>query len=180
MGRLEFDEKKITTVSPKIGGWIEELYVDYTGKMVRKGQPLLSIYSPDLVSAQEEFLLALKIKKIYEAQSSAEFSTQGETLLAVGQKAPPSLGHHPQTDREPGENRRDQEESDSLFSGRRICHGKDGLQRHGHHAREPRFIKSETSLPFGLLRISMSMNFPFIQVGQKSLDLPGLLPRRIL
>jgi len=86
VGKLEFDEKKITTVSPKIGGWIEDLYVDYTGKLVRKGQPLLSIYSPDLVSAQEEFLLALKIKKIYAAQPSAEFSTQGENLLQSARK----------------------------------------------------------------------------------------------
>lgn len=86
VGKLEFDEKKISMVSPKIGGWVEELYVDYTGKMVRKEQPLLSIYSPDLVSAQEEFLLALRIKKIYEAQSSAEFSTQGEKLLQSARK----------------------------------------------------------------------------------------------
>jgi Cu(I)/Ag(I) efflux system membrane fusion protein len=86
VGRLEFDEKKLSTINPKIGGWIEELYVDYTGKMVRKGQPLLSIYSPDLVSAQEEFLLALKIKKIYTAQPSAEFSTQGESLLQSARK----------------------------------------------------------------------------------------------
>ena len=86
VGKLEFDEKKITTVSPKIGGWVEDLYVDYTGKMVRKGQPLLSIYSPDLVSAQEEFLLALKIKKIYAAQSSADISSQGENLLQSARK----------------------------------------------------------------------------------------------
>jgi hypothetical protein len=64
VGRLEFDEKKISTVNPKIGGWIEELYVDYTGKMVRKGQPLLSIYSPELVSTQQELLLALKAKEV--------------------------------------------------------------------------------------------------------------------
>jgi Cu(I)/Ag(I) efflux system membrane fusion protein len=86
VGRLEFDEKKVTTVSPKIGGWIEDLYVDYTGKLVRKDQPLLSIYSPDLVSAQEEFLLALKIKKVYAAQPSAEGSTQGENLLQSARK----------------------------------------------------------------------------------------------
>lgn len=86
VGKLEFEEKKITTISPKIGGWIEDLYVDYTGKMVRKGQPLLSIYSPDLVSAQEEFLLALKIKKLYAAQPSAEFAAQGENLLQSARK----------------------------------------------------------------------------------------------
>src|SRR4030067_1913403 len=67
VGKLEFDEKKIAAVSPKIGGWVEELYVDYTGKMVRKGQPLLLIYSPELVSPQEEVLLALKAQKLLSA-----------------------------------------------------------------------------------------------------------------
>ena len=134
VGKLEFDEKKITTVSPKIGGWIEELYVDYTGKMVRKGQPLLSIYSPDLVSAQEEFLLALKIKKIYAAQPSAEFSTQGENLLQSARKrlllwdiTPKQVENLEKT----GEIKK---KSGSLFSGRRIRNGKDGLQGDGHHA----------------------------------------------
>ncbi len=86
VGRLEFDEKKIATVSPKFGGWVEDLYVDYTGKMVRQGQPLLSVYSPDVVSAQEEYLLALKIKKIYAGQPSSEWSTQGESLLQSARK----------------------------------------------------------------------------------------------
>jgi membrane fusion protein, copper/silver efflux system len=81
VGRLEFDEKKISTVNPKIGGWIDELYVDYTGKMVRKGQPLLSIYSPELVSAQEEVLLALKAKKILSASSIADVAEGGDRLL---------------------------------------------------------------------------------------------------
>lgn len=81
VGRLEFDEKKVSTVSPKIGGWIEELYVDYTGKMVHKGQPLLSIYSPELVSAQEELLLALKAKKILSASPITDVAEGGERLL---------------------------------------------------------------------------------------------------
>ena len=81
VGRIEFDEKKISMVNPKIGGWIEELYVDYTGKMVRKGQPLLSIYSPDLVAAQEEVLLALKAKKILGASPIAEVAEGGDRLL---------------------------------------------------------------------------------------------------
>jgi Cu(I)/Ag(I) efflux system membrane fusion protein len=81
VGRLEFDEKKISTVNPKIGGWIDELYVDYTGKMVRKGQPLLSIYSPELVSAQEELLLALKAKKILSASPITDVAEGGERLV---------------------------------------------------------------------------------------------------
>jgi len=60
VGRIDYDEKRIGIVSPKISGWIEELYVDFTGQFVRKGEPLLTIYSPELVSTQEEYLLALK------------------------------------------------------------------------------------------------------------------------
>ncbi|MGC8810859.1 MAG: efflux RND transporter periplasmic adaptor subunit, partial [bacterium] len=54
---------RLVTISPKIGGWIEELYVDFTGKYVRQGEPLLTIYSPELVSAQAEYLLALRTAK---------------------------------------------------------------------------------------------------------------------
>ena len=86
VGRLDFDEKKISTVNPKIGGWVEELYVDYTGKMVRKGQPLLSIYSPELVSTQEEYLLALKAKKILSASPIADISGGGESLLQAARR----------------------------------------------------------------------------------------------
>ena len=60
VGKVAYDETKITDVNLKVGGWIEELFVDYTGKRVRKGQPLLTLYSPDLVTTQEEYLLALR------------------------------------------------------------------------------------------------------------------------
>lgn len=60
VGKVAFDETKMTRINPKIEGWIEKVYVDFTGKLVKKGQPLLSIYSPDLVSTQEEYLLAIK------------------------------------------------------------------------------------------------------------------------
>ena len=56
VGRVDYDEKRIVTVSVKVGGWIEDLYVDFTGRYVRKGEPLLTIYSPELVSTQEEYL----------------------------------------------------------------------------------------------------------------------------
>jgi RND family efflux transporter MFP subunit len=60
VGKVAFDETKMSRINPKIEGWIENVYVDFTGKLVRKGQPMLSIYSPDLVSTQEEYLLAIK------------------------------------------------------------------------------------------------------------------------
>lgn len=59
-GKLTYDERRIHTVNTKFDGWIEKLYVGYTGQQVTKGQPLFDIYSPDLVTAQEEYLLALR------------------------------------------------------------------------------------------------------------------------
>ena len=60
VGNIIYDETRIYTVNMKFNGWIEKLYVDFEGKQVRKGQPLFDIYSPELVTAQEEYLLALE------------------------------------------------------------------------------------------------------------------------
>ncbi len=60
VGKIEPDETRLAFVNTKISGWVKKLYVDYTGKEVVKGQPLLSLYSPDLVTAQEEYLIALR------------------------------------------------------------------------------------------------------------------------
>jgi Cu(I)/Ag(I) efflux system membrane fusion protein/cobalt-zinc-cadmium efflux system membrane fusion protein len=60
VGNITFDETKIFTMNTKFSGWIEKLYVNFVGEDVKKGQPLFDIYSPELVTAQEEYLLALK------------------------------------------------------------------------------------------------------------------------
>src|SRR5215475_2105650 len=60
VGRLAWDETKITRVHPRVEGWIEEVFVDFIGKQVVKGQPLISVYSPELWQTQQEYLLALK------------------------------------------------------------------------------------------------------------------------
>jgi membrane fusion protein, copper/silver efflux system len=59
VGRVTWDERKVSRVSARIGGRIERLHVDFTGTRVVKGQPLLDIYSPELISTQREYLLAL-------------------------------------------------------------------------------------------------------------------------
>ena len=81
VGRVDYDEQKIMTVSLKVGGWIEDLYVDFTGKYVKKGEPLLTIYSPELVSTQEEYLLALKAKKSLTSSSFPEVASSGDSLV---------------------------------------------------------------------------------------------------
>jgi len=80
VGRVDYDEKRIVTVSPKVGGWIEELFVDFTGKLVRKGDPLLTLYSPELVSTQEEYLLALRARKDLIKSPFQEVAASGNSL----------------------------------------------------------------------------------------------------
>jgi len=80
VGRVDYDEKRIVTVSPKIGGWIEDLYVDFTGRYVRQGDPLLTIYSPELVSTQEEYLIALRARKTLSKSPFPEVASSGESL----------------------------------------------------------------------------------------------------
>jgi len=60
VGRIEVDERRQATINAKIEGWIEKLYVDYTGRYVKKGEPLAEIYSPELLATQMEFINALK------------------------------------------------------------------------------------------------------------------------
>lgn len=60
IGRVDYDEKRVFHVHTKVEGWVEKLYVDFTGQEVKKGTTLLDLYSPRLVSAEEEYLLSLK------------------------------------------------------------------------------------------------------------------------
>ena len=62
VGVLKYAEPNLVYVNARVGGWVERLYADFVGKRVQKGEPLLALYSPDLVSAQEEYLLARRLK----------------------------------------------------------------------------------------------------------------------
>jgi RND family efflux transporter MFP subunit len=62
VGQITFDETRVKAISPKIDGWVEQLYVNFTGQEVAAGAPLLAIYSPMLVTAQEELLLAKQLQ----------------------------------------------------------------------------------------------------------------------
>jgi Cu(I)/Ag(I) efflux system membrane fusion protein len=79
-GRVDYDEKRLVTISTKIGGWVEDLYVDFTGAYVKKGQPLLTLYSPELVSTQEEYLVALRAKEGFMKSPFPEVASSGNTL----------------------------------------------------------------------------------------------------
>lgn len=81
VGKVEVDETKLYAVNTKIMGWVEKLYVNVTGQPVRKGQPLLELYSPDLVSTQEEYLLALRYQKAVSGSELKETLTGSSSLV---------------------------------------------------------------------------------------------------
>jgi membrane fusion protein, copper/silver efflux system len=62
-GAVTVDETRVVQVTPRFGGFAERLYVNFTGQAVRRGAPLLEIYSPELVAAQQELLLARRLER---------------------------------------------------------------------------------------------------------------------
>jgi len=63
VGRIEVDERRVFAIAPKFEGWVERLFVNATGQPVSKGQPLFEVYSPELVSAQREYAIAIEAVK---------------------------------------------------------------------------------------------------------------------
>jgi membrane fusion protein, copper/silver efflux system len=80
-GKIDYDERKVYSINSKIMGWVEKLYVDYTGKAVQKGEPLMELYSPELVTTQEEYLQALHYQKYLQQSSIAEARKGADELV---------------------------------------------------------------------------------------------------
>jgi len=83
VGQVTADETRVSRVFSKVSGWVEKLYVDFTGATVKRGQPLLAIYSPELVSTQEEYLLALRASQRLKGSAFSEIAEGGDSLLAA-------------------------------------------------------------------------------------------------
>lgn len=81
VGTVTADETRIRHVHTKIAGWVEKLFVNFTGQLVRKGQPILSIYSQELLASQQEFLRARETAAKFAASELPEVRTGGEELL---------------------------------------------------------------------------------------------------
>lgn len=86
VGIVAYDEKRITEVQSKSEGWIEKLYIDFTGQPVKKDDILLEIYSPQLVSTQEEYLVALEYRDRMKRGPAGEISEGAESLLKSARK----------------------------------------------------------------------------------------------
>lgn len=84
VGRIEYDERKLATVNTKVEGWIERLYVDYTGKYVKKGEPLAEIYSPELFATQQEFINLVKWSKTQNTEGFGKMLAQDAQQILEG------------------------------------------------------------------------------------------------
>jgi Cu(I)/Ag(I) efflux system membrane fusion protein len=84
VARIQVDPTRVRKTNVKIEGFVERVFVDFVGQKVRKGQPLFSIYSPTLLSAQNEYLLALQTKDALAKSGSA--SENGENLIKAARR----------------------------------------------------------------------------------------------
>ncbi|MCG3113330.1 MAG: efflux RND transporter periplasmic adaptor subunit [Candidatus Manganitrophus sp. SB1] len=82
VGRVAYDERKLAHINLRIDGWIQDLFVNFTGQEVKKGEPLFTLYSPDLLSTQQEYLLAIRSQEKFAASPIADVRETGETLVS--------------------------------------------------------------------------------------------------
>ena len=82
VGTVEYDERKLTKVNLRVSGWIEQVFINAIGQSVRAGQPMLTLYSPDLLATQDEYLLALKAQAQLEGSPLAEARQDAAALVA--------------------------------------------------------------------------------------------------
>jgi Cu(I)/Ag(I) efflux system membrane fusion protein len=86
VGVVTVDETRLTEVTPRFGGYVERLYVDATGQRVRQGQPLMDIYSPELVAAEQELLVAGKLQESIGESSVPGVPTASTDLVAAAKR----------------------------------------------------------------------------------------------
>jgi membrane fusion protein, copper/silver efflux system len=90
VGRMEYDERKLATVNTKVEGWIEKLHVDYTGRYVKKGEPLAEVYSPELVATQQEFINTMRWahqgKAVKEERTAMLLTKDAQAILEASKE----------------------------------------------------------------------------------------------
>jgi Cu(I)/Ag(I) efflux system membrane fusion protein len=87
VGVVVVDERLVRHVQTKVAGWVEKLFVNTTGQQVRQGEPLLALYSPELLASQEEYLKALKLaQELAQSPFPEARKAAGDLLAAARQR----------------------------------------------------------------------------------------------
>ena len=82
VGTVGYDERGFTQVTLKTSGWVQKVFVDSIGRPVRKGEPLFTVYSPDLLATQDEYLLAMKTRTQLAGSPLDEAKVNADALVA--------------------------------------------------------------------------------------------------
>src|SRR5437764_2200788 len=85
-GTVEVDERRLAYVQTRFPGWIRKLYANATYQYIRKGQPLFTIYSPDLVTTEQEYLLARKNSESLQSSTVSGVSLGAQSLLSAARE----------------------------------------------------------------------------------------------
>jgi len=85
-GTVTYDETRQVEVNTRIDGWIRELYADYTGRVVKRGDPLFTLYSPDLIAEQNDYLLALRGRSKVASPDPGGLSDYSDRLAAAARQ----------------------------------------------------------------------------------------------
>jgi RND family efflux transporter MFP subunit len=83
VGVVRSDETRVTDVNVKVDGWIKDLFVDFTGQPVKKGQPLFTLYSPDLLNTEQEYVLARKTRDELQSSPIADARQRADALVTA-------------------------------------------------------------------------------------------------
>jgi membrane fusion protein, copper/silver efflux system len=86
VGLVRYDETRQAEINLRVEGWIRDLYVDYTGQPIQKGQPLFTLYSPDVLTTQQEYLLALKTRDQVQGSVIADARERADQLVAAARQ----------------------------------------------------------------------------------------------
>ena len=86
VGKVTFDETRVSHVHTRIDGWIEKVFVDFTGDFVKQGQPMLTIYSPEMLASQQELLLAARARDLMRDNPLASAAEHGNSLFEAAKR----------------------------------------------------------------------------------------------
>jgi RND family efflux transporter MFP subunit len=86
VGTVTFDERRVAHVHPRIEGWIDKVFVDFTGDLVKVGQPMLTIYSPEMLASQQELLLAARARKVMADNPLSTAAEHGQSLFEAAKR----------------------------------------------------------------------------------------------
>jgi RND family efflux transporter MFP subunit len=86
VGRVTYDETRLRHVHTKIAGYVEKLFANVTGEWVQEGQPLMDIYSPELLASQQEYLVALQARTRTAGSSIPSVASSGDELVASARR----------------------------------------------------------------------------------------------